>query len=88
MIYVGKYMSLYCILSDLKNESDVEQKFIYNFITQKEPFGLGYSSSDINTKSTLNSYLIGKGSAQKIYIPDYLIQMRGLPLIVIEAKSP
>ena len=80
-------MSLYCDLAALKTESDVEQKFIYPFLSSSHPLGLGYSPSDILTKHILRQHLIGKGR-QKYYYPDYLITLRGIPLIVVEAKSP
>ncbi|WP_459928176.1 type I restriction enzyme HsdR N-terminal domain-containing protein [Desulfosporosinus burensis] len=71
----------------MKTESDVEQKFIYQFLTNSSPMGLGFRPSDIQTKQILRQYLIGKGK-QKYYYPDYLIAMRGIPLLVIEAKAP
>lgn len=49
--------------------------------------GLGYRSSDIQTKRVLRAHLINKGKP-KYYYPDYLIEMRGIPLLVVEAKSP
>ena len=81
-------MSLYCDLNSLNTESDVEQKFIYQLLTAPLPSGFGFRDSDIQTKQVLKSYSIGKGSKQKIYYPDYLITMRGMPLLVIEAKTP
>ncbi len=80
-------MSLSCGPYTFENESDVEQKFIYKLLIDEEPIGLGYNDSDIYTKSKLVGYNIGKGK-QKYYYPDYLISMRGFPLMVIEAKAP
>ena len=80
--------NLYCNKADLKTESDVEQKFIYKFLTSLEPLGLGYNSSDIRTKATLKGYYINKGSQQKYYIPDYIVLLRGLSCLIIEAKKP
>lgn len=80
-------MPLYCEYKDLETESDVEQKFIYPFLTNSNPLGLGFKPSDIQTKIVLRQYLIGKGK-QKYYFPDYLITMRGIPLLVVEAKAP
>lgn len=79
--------NLYCNVNDLVNESDVEQKFLYKLLTNELPLGLGYSDSEINTKPCIKSYIINKGK-QKTYIPDYLISVRGIPLIVVEAKNP
>ena len=81
-------MTIYCQLQDLENESDVEQKFIYKLLTSESPQGLGFKNSDIKTKPALKAYTINKGKQQKVYRPDYLIVLRGLPLLVIEVKSP
>jgi len=75
-------------ISDLLNESDVEQKFLYRFLTEKEPIGLGLPDSVIQTKTNLRRFSVGKGSEIKLYYPDYLIVILGLPLVVIEAKAP
>lgn len=75
-------------LEDLKNESDVEQKFIYELLTQESPFGLGYLASDFRTKVDIRKLTIDKGTKRDIYYPDYIVVVEGLPLIVIEAKEP
>lgn len=79
---------MYCKSGDIKNESDVEQKFLVPLIENSKPMGLGYSNSDFHTKKTLFKRKIGKGKMQKKYVPDYLIEILGLPSVVIEAKSP
>lgn len=81
-------MALFCEYNSLITESDVEQKFIYPFLTSEEPIGLGLDSSQILTKNLLRGKSIGKGQSQKVYFPDYLINMRGIPIVVIEAKKP
>lgn len=80
--------NLYCDFEDLTNESDVEQKFIYKFLTSVKPIGLGYNDSDIKTKSTLQAYCINKGKQQKYFVPDYLVVLNGLSPLVVEAKKP
>ncbi len=70
------------------NESDVEQKFIFKFLTEDSPHGLGVPSDNILTKSNIRMLQIDKGISKKLYYPDYAIVMRGIPLIIIEAKSP
>jgi len=80
-------MSLFCKISDLLNESDVEQKFLYPFFNTNYPEGCGYTPSDILTKQIIMPYTIGK-SAKKVCIPDYIIALNGIPLVVIEAKHP
>lgn len=74
--------------SELLNESDVEQKFLYRFLTEEHPIGMGLPSSVIQTKANLRRFSIGKGADLKLYYPDYVIVILGLPLVVIEAKSP
>ena len=79
---------MYCDYSSLITESDVEQKFIYPFLTSAPPLGLGLDNSQILTKSVLRQVKIGKGQKQKFYYPDYLISIRGIPVLVLEAKKP
>ena len=81
-------MALFCEYNSLITESDVEQKFIYPLLTAREPMGLGLDSTQILTKTLLRGRPIGKGQSQKYYFPDYLINMRGIPIVVIEAKKP
>lgn len=81
-------MALFCEYSSLVTESDVEQKFIYPFLTVQEPMGLELSPTQVLTKKILRGKPIGKGQSQKYYFPDYLVNMRGVPVVVIEAKKP
>ena len=81
-------MSLYCEYSALVTESDVEQKFLYRFLTFKSPMGLALDDSQILTKSILRRKLIDKGQTKKYYYPDYLIAIRGIPVLIVEAKKP
>ena len=80
-------MSTYPSLGDLKTESDVEQKLIWPILTNALPLGLGFSPSDVFTKLSIRRLEIGKGKTKKLYYPDYLIVMAGLPVIVVEAKA-
>jgi energy-coupling factor transporter ATP-binding protein EcfA2 len=75
-------------ISGLNNESDVEQKFLYRFLTEAQPVGLGLPDAVIQTKANLRRFAIGKGTEQKLYYPDYLVVLLGLPVLVIEAKAP
>src|SRR4051812_1018359 len=77
-----------CDLTDLKTESDVEQKFIYPLLTSTSAIGLNYTAYDLRTKPDIRGILIGKGTSQKLYYPDYVIINTGLPLVIIEAKKP
>lgn len=72
----------------LQTESDVEQKFIYPLLTSNYPVGLNFLDCDIRTKLDIRKIQIDKGTKSKIYYPDYMIVMNGLPLVIIEAKSP
>lgn len=76
------------VLNSLENESDVEQKFLYQLITSASPIGLGINAESIFTKKSIRSLYIDKGSSQKNYYPDYVIIINQLPVLVIEAKAP
>lgn len=75
-------------IDGLKNESDVEQKFFFQFLIEPPPLGLGIPASAIQTKANIRRFAIGKGVDQKLYFPDYLIVTMGYPLVVLEAKHP
>jgi hypothetical protein len=75
-------------VEDLHNESDVEQKLVYPLPTTPEPFGLGISPTEVLTKHNIRRLTIGKGKERKSYFPDYLIQIAGIPLVVVEVKDP
>lgn len=72
----------------LSTESDVEQKIVYKLLTLDTPLGLGYSESEIRTKVDIRKIKIDKGLKGKLYYPDYAVIVNGLPLIIIEAKTP
>ncbi len=78
----------FCVLEDLINESDVEQKFILPLLVSNSPIGFGYTHSDYRTKPDIRKILIDKGANEKLYFPDYVIVISGLPLMIIEAKAP
>lgn len=73
---------------NLISESDVEQKLIYKLLTTPSPLGLGFADSDFQTKNDIRKITIGKGNSKKIYFPDYVIIIDGIPLAIIEAKAP
>ncbi len=76
----------YCSLSALKNESDVEQFFVAPFLAE-----LGYGSDYLQTKSSIQTTLIGKGRKRKRYFPDYIGHLRkgeDQPVLVVDAKHP
>jgi hypothetical protein len=75
-------------LDEDSTESDVEQKFIYPFLTNHKPNALSIPSSQILTKLSLSKIKIDKGVSSKTYYPDYIITSNGYPIVVIEAKKP
>lgn len=81
-------MNLFCDLQNLFTESDVEQYFIIPLLTKPHPEGMNISKEYIKTKSTIKEKQLDKGAKQYIYRPDYLVAIRGIPLVVIEAKKP
>src|SRR5207248_10726868 len=66
---------------------DVEQKLVWPLLTGAFPIGLQYSSADIAAKLNVRRLEIGKGKARKLYYPDYLIVLAGLPVMAVEAKA-
>jgi hypothetical protein len=68
-------------LNELLNESDVEQKFLFGFLTESEPIGMGLPSSVIQTKANLRRFALGKGAETKLYYPDYVVVVLGLPVV-------
>ena len=76
----------YCSLTSLRNESDVEQFLVMPFLKE-----LGYGPDYLETKTSIQQFVIGKGRTKKLYFPDYLgYTARSLdkPVLVIDAKSP
>lgn len=73
--------------AELRNESDVEQKFIYPFLTHAS--FLGIPSLWVRTKEYMTPTEIDKLAGKRSgYVPDYSIWYRGLPLLMVEAKGP
>src|SRR6266542_4760702 len=74
-------------LAELRTESDVEQKLVWPLLAQPFPEGLGFLPADISTKLSLRRIEIGKGSTRKLYFPDYIVVLAGLPVLILEAKA-
>jgi len=74
--------------SEIYTESDVEQKILFKLLTLAPPQGLGFDSSDVLTKPDIRKIEIDKGQNKKLYYPDYVVLVNGLPCFVIEAKAP
>lgn len=73
---------------ELITEGDVEFKVISPLLLNPEPIGLGYNNSNIQSKISLRKLMIDKGAKAQLYYPDFIINVNGIPLIVIEAKKP
>lgn len=69
-----------------QTESDVEQQVILPFL--KSRLGLGLDDSDFISKPNIKKIRIGKGKEAKLYFPDYVVIIDGIPSLIIEAKSP
>jgi hypothetical protein len=74
-------------IADLRTESDVEQKLVWPLLTSAHPEGFGYASVDVLTKLSTRRLEIGKGQSRKLYYPDYIVILAGLPVMVVEAKN-
>lgn len=73
--------------NELRSESDVEQKLLIPFLTNSSFVGL--PSSLIRTKAYMTPTEIDKAAGKRYgYVPDYSIWLAGLPLVIVEAKSP
>ncbi|ESY10831.1 hypothetical protein X750_31800 [Mesorhizobium sp. LNJC394B00] len=72
----------------MRNESDVEQKFAYPLLVADSPSGFAIRPGYIITKTSIRRFEIEKGDQKKLYYPDYVVAIAGLPIAVIEAKAP
>ncbi|HUY89474.1 MAG TPA: S1 RNA-binding domain-containing protein [Pirellulales bacterium] len=79
---------MYCDLADLNSEADVELKFLHPLLTASPPHGLGYCGAEIRCKDRIPTHKIGKGAERKDYFPDFVAQLAGMPILVVEAKAP
>jgi type I restriction enzyme M protein len=80
---LAKNENKFCKLSNLHNESDVEQFFVIRLLKD-----LGYSDTQIKTKENLEELTIGRGRKKERYRPDYVLFVDEKPRIIIDAKNP
>ena len=80
--------AMFCSLTELTTESDVEKKLLFPLLTAGAPLGLGLGTPDILTKMSIRRLEIDKGSRRRLYFPDYMVVIAGLPVVVVEAKAP
>ena len=76
------FRNLYCERSVLDNEATVEDFFVSRMLTD-----LGYLDHQIKPKSSLDALMVGQGSRQDWYKPDYALLSGGRIRCVIEAKG-
>lgn len=83
----SKYTAPVSAVSEFRTESDVEQKFIFPFLTH--PSYLGLPTSWIRTKEYMSPTEIDKIAGKRFgYFPDYSVWVSGIPLLIVEAKTP
>jgi hypothetical protein len=74
-------------LSEVRTESDVEQKVLYPFLVH--PSFMGIPHEWVRTKEYMEPTDIDKGAGKRYgYIPDYSVWLNGFPLLIGEAKPP
>lgn len=73
---------------ELITESDVEQKLLWSLLVGSVPMAAGIPSSCISTKRNIRKLEIDKGTSAKIYYPDYIACIIGMPILIVEAKAP
>jgi GTPase SAR1 family protein len=74
-------------LSELRTESDVEQKLVYPFLIH--PSFLDLPHEWVRTKEYMEPTEIDKRAGKRIgYIPDYSVWRTGFPLLIVEVKRP
>lgn len=75
--------NLFCSRSNLNNEASVETWFVDQLLKY-----MGFAPEDINLKTSLKEYKIGKGSKALWYKPDYAVLANKFPTLIIDAKNP
>lgn len=75
--------NIFCNIKDLSNESSVEAFFINRLLET-----LGYSDSQIKTKTSIDELAVPLGHSKINYKPDYVLVIRNKPRVVIDAKAP
>ena len=73
----------FCSRSNFSNEASVETWFVDPLLKELE-----FGAEDINLKTSLSEYKIGKGSKSVWYKPDYAVLANRFPTLIIDAKSP
>jgi len=83
---MNKGQNKFCKLSNLRNESDVEQNLLVRLLDE-----LGFTEDYRKSKSTIPATKIGKGKKRREYCPDYICYIdkaHAKPVLVLDAKAP
>jgi len=76
--------NLFCKVSDLDSEADVESLFVERLLTK-----LHYPDNCVKRKDSLSTFTIARGVKKESYKPDYvLLGKKKAPRIVVDAKAP
>ncbi len=74
-------------ISELRDESDVEQKLVYPFLTNISY--LAIPSAWVRSKEYMTPTEIDKAAGKRYgYFPDHSVWLGGLPLVIGEVKEP
>jgi len=76
-------VNIYCDRQDLTNEASVETFFVNRMLAD-----LGIPDKAVRTKTSIETVKLSRGSKKYNYRPDYLVLVKGKPVLVIDAKSP
>jgi len=83
-IMIHDQKNMFCTLTDLTNEAQVESLFVERLLK-----ALDYPDGRVKRKESITEITIGRGSKKENYRPDYvLLDSAGKPIIVLDAKSP
>ena len=82
-----KYTAPAFDVAELRNESDVEQKLVYPFLTNTSY--LAIPPAWVRSKEYMTPTEIDKAAGKRYgYFPDYSVWLSGLPLVVGEVNEP
>ena len=87
LVKTKKYVVPVFDVTEMRDESDVEQKLVYPFLTNASY--LNIPSSWVRSKEYMSPTEIDKTAGKRYgYFPDHSIWLNGLPLVIGEAKEP
>jgi hypothetical protein len=81
-------LKMFAALAEMHNEADVEGKMVWPLLISARPLGLGFNFSNIKAKPNIRALSIGKRENAKLYYPDFVVMIAGLPVMIVEAKPP